>query len=242
MVQINLIPDVKREFLKAKSLRNFVITTSILVTAGVAGLAIVLGVFLGGILVGEAVVSSSIKEAGQKLTSIEDLDKTVTIQQQLSRIDEQHANKSINSRLFDVMVAINPPAPNDVRISTLRMDPESGIITVEGSAVNGYAALEVFKKTIKNTKVQYAVDGESDELPLSEEITTGETSFGENSEGQRVLRFSINLSYLDELFKYSEDPVSIITPSGRIDVTDSKLGVPDSLFGRQADDIKEGEE
>ena len=243
MIEINLIPDVKREFLRTKSMRNFIITVSVFVSAGVVGLALVLGLILSGQLVAEAVQSNSIKNEGKTLTSIEDLNKTVTIQQQLTKIEQQQTSKAVNSRLFDVMTAINPPAPNDIRIALLKMDPNEKTITVEGSAANGYIALEIFKKTITSTKIQSSVGGESSEVLLASnsDITTGDTSFGENAEGNRVLRFSITFKYSDELFAVSEDPVSIITPTGRTDVTDSKLGVPDSLFGQRAEDIEEKE-
>lgn len=253
MIEINLIPDVKREYLKARSLRNMVITMSILVSAGVVALAIVLGLILSGQLVAEAVQSNKIKEDGAKLVAIEDIDKTVTIQQQLSKIDEQQKNKVYNSRLFDMVAAINPLAPNDIKIALLKLNPETQTITVEGSAGNGYLALEVFKKTIMNTSIQIGKsektgDSESESfdiknIALASNIVTGDTSFGENTEGQRVLRFSFTFTYADELFAVSKTPVSIITPAGKTDVTDSKLGIPESLFSPRASDTskKEGD-
>lgn len=239
MIEINLIPDVKREYLKTKSLRNLVITTSVIVGAGTIALAVALGIIFSGQLVLEMVRSNNIKSEGAKLVAIEDLNKTVTIQQQLSKIDSQQASKSMNSRLFDVMAAINPPAPNDIKISLLKMDPEAETVTIEGSAANGYMALEVFKKTISNTKVQFTVDGVTEDYPLATDITTGDTSFGEDASGSRVLRFAFTFTYPSELFMISDNPVPLITPSGRVNVTDSKLGVPESLFGKKADDLEE---
>lgn len=241
MIEINLIPDVKREYLKTRALRNAVIGMSIFVSVVVVGLAVVLGLVFGGQLVTEALQDNSIKEDGNKLVAIEDLDKTVTIQHQLNIIDDQHADKAVNSRLFDVMSAINPPRPNDVTISTLKIDPDKQTIHIEGSAANGYIALEVFKKTITNTDVEirYENDEEVELIPLAQDIEAGDTSFGLNSDGKRVLRFSFSFTYPDELFAVSEGRVSIVTPEGKIDVTDSKLGVPESLFREKAGDIEE---
>lgn len=239
MIEINLIPDVKREYLKTRALRNAVISTSILIGVVIVGLAVVLGLIFGGQLVTESVQNGTIKSDGEKLMAIEDIDKVVTIQNQLGSIDGQHSSKAIDSRLFDVIAAINPPAPNNAVISTIRLNPGDKSVTIEGSAANGYIALEVFKKTITNTFVQVR-DGEEDvKIPLASDIVPGEASFGENAEGQRVLRFSFTFTYPDELFMYSENPVSIVTPEGRIDVTDSKLGIPESLFGAKATDIDE---
>lgn len=237
MIEVNLIPDVKREYLKTRSIRNLVISMSVMVGIGVVGLVAVLGLVFGGQLVAESIQDNSIKEEGQKLTAIPDLNKTVTIQQQLNVIDSLHSKKSINSRLFDVMTAINPPAPNNIRFSVVKLNPEDKSIRIEGSAENSYAALAVFKKTITNTIVQSGDSSDEVKSPLAENIISGDTSFGENSEGRRVLRFELTFNYPSELFEPSKGRVSVIAPTGRIDVTDSKLGVPGSLFGARAKDL-----
>ncbi len=236
MIEINLVPDVKQEYIRSKMLRNFVISISIVVGIGVVGLAVVLGLILGGQLVAESIQDNGIKSESAKLMEVPDLDKTVTIQQQLEKIDQQQNSKLITSRLFDAVLAINPAAPNQIRISALKLDPIEKKITIEGSAANGYQALETFKKTLTNTYVQVGSDG--DKTPLAQDITTGETGFGENSDGERVLRFSFSFSYPEDLFKVSESPINVITPAGKIDVTDSKLGVPESLFSKTTEEKK----
>ena len=241
MIEINLIPDVKREYLKTRAMRNAVVSMSILIGVVVVAVAIVLGLVVAGQLVTQSIQDNTIKAEGAKLTAVEDIDKMVSIQQQLAAINGQHESKSINSRLFDVLAAINPPAPNNVTISNLRLNPEDKTISIEGSAANGYVALEVFKKTIINTKVQSKSDGEDAKMPLASGIVAGDTSFGENSDGQKGLRFSFKFTYPDELFMVSDSAVSVITPQGEIDVTDSKLGVPGSLFEAKASDIDDQE-
>lgn len=244
MIQINLIPDVKREFLKTRALRNFVVTISIIVGGASIGLAVVLGLAFGGQIAFEFMRDENIKTEYAKMRAVEDLDKTVTIQQQLSKIDAQHDSKTINSRIFDVMRAINPPAPNDVKISSIKVDPENKTITISGSAANGYPALQVFKMTIQNSSImpedpeKPASDNEKG-IPLASEITPGEDSFGENSESQRVLRFEFTFTYPEELFAPSDVPISIKTPAGKMDVTDSKTGIPDSIFGKRAEDLSD---
>ena len=41
MIEINLIPDVKREYLKTRAMRNAVVSMSILIGVGVVAVAIV---------------------------------------------------------------------------------------------------------------------------------------------------------------------------------------------------------
>ena len=231
MIEINLLPNVKRELLKTRAMRNRVISISFLVGGASIAAVVVLAVILGSQIAAEAVQNGVIKDRNDKLMAVEDLNKVVTIQHQLTKINEQHSGKKINSRIFDVVTAVNPVAPNNVSFSDIKVNPGSKTITLEGSAVNGYSALETLKKTILNTKVQTTDGDKSSEVSLTKEIKDGDTSFGENSEGKKVLQFSFSFEYAEELLAPANNgTVSILTPTGKVDVTDSRQGIPDSLF------------
>ena len=231
MIEINLLPNVKRELLKTRVMRNRVISISFLVGGASIAAVVVLALILGSQIAAEAVQNGVIKDRNDKLMAVEDLNKVVTIQHQLTKINEQHSRKKLNSRIFDVVTAVNPVAPNNVSFSDIKVNPESKTITLEGSAVNGYSALETLKKTILNTKVQTTDGDKSSEVSLTKEIKDGDTSFGENSEGKKVLQFSFSFEYAEELLAPANNgTVSVLTPTGKVDVTDSRQGIPDSLF------------
>ena len=231
MIEINLLPNVKRELLKTRAMRNRVISISFLVGGASIATVVVLALILGSQFAAEAVQGGVIKDRNDKLMAVEDLNKVITIQHQLTKINEQHSGKKINSRVFDVVTAVNPVAPNNVSFSDIKVNPESKTITLEGSAVNGYSALETLKKTILNTKVQTTDGDKSSEVSLTKEIKDGDTSFGENSEGKKVLQFSFSFEYAEELLAPANNgTVSVLTPTGKVDVTDSRQGIPDSLF------------
>lgn len=231
MIEINLLPNVKRELLKTRVMRNRVISISFLVGGASIAAVVVLALILGSQIAAEAVQSGVIKDRNDKLMAVEDLNKIVTIQHQLTKINEQHSGKKLNSRIFDVVTAVNPVAPNNVSFSDIKVNPGSKTITLEGSAINGYSALETLKKTILNTKVQTTDGDKSSEVSLTKEIKDGDTSFGENSEGKKVLQFSFSFEYAEELLAPANNgTVSVLTPTGKVDVTDSRQGIPDSLF------------
>ena len=231
MIEINLLPNVKRELLKTRAMRNRVISISFLVGGASIVAVVVLALILGSQIAAEAVQNGVIKDRNDKLMAVEDLNKVVTIQHQLTKINEQHSGKKLNSRIFDVVTAVNPVAPNNVSFSDIKVNPGSKTITLEGSAVNGYSALETLKKTILNTKVQTTDGDKSSEVSLTKEIKDGDTSFGENSEGKKVLQFSFSFEYAEELLAPANNgTVSVLTPTGKVDVTDSRQGIPDSLF------------
>ena len=231
MIEINLLPNVKRELLKTRVMRNRVISISFLVGGASIAAVVVLALILGSQIAAEAVQNGVIKDRNDKLMAVEDLNKVVTIQHQLTKINEQHSGKKLNSRIFDVVTAVNPVAPNNVSFSDIKVNPGSKTITLEGSAVNGYSALETLKKTILNTKVQTTDGDKSSEVSLTKEIKDGDTSFGENSEGKKVLQFSFSFEYAEELLAPANNgTVSVLTPTVKVDVTDSRQGIPDSLF------------
>jgi len=238
MIEINLIPAVKQELIKVQRARATVISFSILI--GLAALAAVtlLAIYVFAVQTVRSVVADdAIKKGSQQLAGVEDLSKTLTIQNQLTKISGQHDQKKIDSRIFDVLRAIVPPAPNNVQISDLSIDSSTSTITVQGQAANSYAAVEVFRKTIEGAKVNYTnVDG-SQSVILASNVSTGDTSYGEDATGAKVLRFTLSFTYAPELFASSSNNASVvITTQGN--VTDSYLGVPKSIFVDRAADLK----
>ena len=130
MIEINLVPDVKLEYIRTRVMRNFVVSASIIAGIAFVGVALILGVVYAGQLVLGANKNDTIKEESAKLLAIADIDKTVTVQRQLSKIEQQHDEKLITSRLFDSIMAINPPAPNQIAVSTLKLNPSEKMVTI----------------------------------------------------------------------------------------------------------------
>lgn len=242
MIEINLVPDVKQELLKAQRVRSTVITFAIMVGLIAVGIVIALAFYVFAVQnVRGALLDSSIKDKSQKLSDVSDLSKSLTIQNQLTKISSLNDAKKVDSRIFDVLNAIIPPAPNDVQLSDVTIDSENKVITMNGQAQNSYAAVEVFKKTIGGTKIKYKdVDGKTQEKDLASNISTSDTSYGEDSSGRKVLRFTLTFNYDEELFSpLSKNLSVVVTTNGN--VTDSYLGVPRSIFTDRAKDIKGGQ-
>jgi Tfp pilus assembly protein PilN len=237
MIEINLVPDVKQELIKAQRVRSAVISSAIVV--GIVALAVVtlLVIYVFGI---QAVRSNfddgAITDGSKQLAKVEDLSKTLTIQNQLTKITTLHNSIKLDSRLFDVLNAVIPPVPNDVHISNLYIDSSIHQIKIEGQAANSYAAVEVFKKTIEGAQVNYSDGTAQKSVPLASNVSTGDTSYGEDASGAKVLRFTLTFDYASELFPPSSKNVTIkISTQGN--ATDSYLGVPKSIFVDRAADI-----
>lgn len=239
MIEINLVPDVKQELIKAQRVRASVISVAILSGLIAGGVVVLLAIWVFGVQTARGVIlDNTIQSESETLASVEDVNETLTIQNQLSKISEMHNNKTITSRVFDILTTINPPEPNNVAITNLTLDLDASTITIEAQAANGYPALETFKKTIAATTFRYSQDGEQFSVPLASDMSDSERSYGEDASGARVLRFTLSFVYPEELFSRAAESATIVAPE-RTNATDSFQGVPRSLFTQRANDVEE---
>jgi Tfp pilus assembly protein PilN len=235
MIEINLIPDVKQELLKAEHSRSMVISGAIITCIVAGSVVALLAVYVYGVQFGRNIfVDNAIKSGSEKLAKVEDLSKMLTIQNQIGKINELNDTKTVDSRLFDVLSAVIPPAPNAVTISLLTLNTEDSKIRLEGQT-NAYDSMEVFKKTIDSSIIVYNEDGTEKQVKLASDISTTDISYGEDSEGKKVLNFSLSFKYPPELFS-ADIPVVTIKLSINGNVTDSYIGIPKSIFQERAEE------
>ena len=235
MIEINLIPDVKVEYLKARSQRRMVISASIVLAIASAVIVALLASYAFGVqTIAKGIIGGTIDSESKKLLEIQDLSKTLTIQSQLEQLDSQHNNKSVSSRLFDIISTTVPTGKNAVVISRLSLDTNEKKIEIEGQAENGYEALEVFKKTIAQTKFEYSTEGEAQPaVNIASSLSDGERRLGEDSDGKQTLRFNMSFTYPEQLFSPESRDGRVVAPN-RQNATDSAKGVPNSLFSGNA--------
>lgn len=240
MIEINLLPDVKRELIKAQRTRSKVVTFAIIVSVVSIAIVVILAIYVFAVQsVRSNMATTAIDEGSAKLSGVQDLPKTLTIQNQLTKLAALNANKKIDSRIFDILVAIIPPVPNNVQISNLTVDSQSGTITIEGQAQNSYAAVEVFKKTIGDTMLKYTdVSNQQQSINLASNISTNNTSYGEDASGNKVLRFTLSFNYALEAFSPDSKSLTLSVANGG-NATDSYLGIP-NIFVDKATDIPAG--
>lgn len=240
MIEINLVPDVKQELINAQRVRTNVVSLSIIVGIAAIGIVVMLAIWVFVVQSARGYVSDqAITSESAKLSKVPDISNTLTIQNQLMQLSAMHNAKSVDSRIFDVLTTINPPAPNAVTISTISLDSATKTIKIEAQMESGYSGLEVFKKTINATRFEFSENGEKQSVPLASQMSHSDLSYGEDAAGVRVLRFTITFVYPDQLFSHSVDNTVIVAPT-RTNVTDSFVGVPNSLFSPKASDTKEG--
>jgi hypothetical protein len=240
MIEINLIPDVKQELLRAQRSRTAVISIAIVASIVAAGVVVLLAIWVFAVqTVRQSVADGQIKQGYAKLQSNEDLAKVLTIQNQLTKISDLNNSKHISSRVFDVLAAILPTAPNDITVSDLKIDSSTNTMTIQAQAKNTYQALDVFKKMVTGATYTYSNGSDKQTDTLASNMSTSDQSYGEDSTGAKVLRFTVSFVYPDSLFSPQSSNLKLI-PANQANATDSFLGLPQSVFSDRAADTTGG--
>ena len=176
MISINLLPDVKKDLLRVRRERNLVVTVSVIAVGVSVGILLVLGATLGGMTVAKMATESSIESNEKKIDDAiknDQLNRYLTIQNQLSQIDGLKGGQQIYSRLMDYLVALNPAAPNNATLRNVTLSSSGasssssssstdGItVTLEGSTAD-FASLNVYKNTLINAQISYEEESDDD--------------------------------------------------------------------------------
>lgn len=230
MVELNLLPDVKREFVRAQRTRRQVIALMVLVGIVAIGLVVAVAIYVYGIqLARNAILDGNIENNATELANVEDIDDYLTIQNQLSVLPDLHAEKHEFVRLFDFLPTLNPAAPNNIRISQLAVSAEMGTVTINAQA-RDYQAVTIFENTIENAELVYRLEDAEEQQRESfiEEIIMSEVGLSEDASGNRIVTFTATLIYNPMAFSRDARDVRLAVPTRN--TTQSAEGVP-QIFG-----------
>ena len=173
MIQFNLLPDVKLEFIKARRNKRLVMVSSVVVIGASLGVLILL--FMGVSVFQKKHMndlSKDIKTLSKKLQDTPDLNKALTVQNQITSLNELHSKKPITSRFFTY---INQITPSNVTISNVSVDLEKNTIAFSGNAPD-LTTINKLVDTLKFTKLSIQ-NGESGKSAFTK-VVLGSYSIG----------------------------------------------------------------
>ena len=171
--EINLVPAVKIQMIKAQKIRNLVLFICIVVSAVSAGAVLILFGIKSGQDIAMMGQDNKLATMSAKLLGYEELGDLITIQNQLDRLQDISENKTVLSRVFGALGVMLPSGNDVVQLSDLRVDLTTNSIRMEGQAdariepLIDYRVLESFKKGVALTKYDYGryVDVNGTEIP-----------------------------------------------------------------------------
>jgi Tfp pilus assembly protein PilN len=217
MIQFNLLPDIKIQYLKAKRQEHAVILASIVAVIAAATVLILLLAVVHGLQKKSlSDLNGDIKVASDELKRTPNLTKILTVQNQLNALPALHDQKAVSSRLFTYLSTLTPSAAS---ISDLTLDYELGTLTVSGSA----DSLTTVNKYVDNLKfTQYNTQADSTKKNAFSEVVL--TSFSRDAE-----QTSYTLIFkFDPLIFAGTEEVALTVP--KIISTRSEVDKPAALF------------
>ncbi|MES2971657.1 MAG: hypothetical protein V4702_05020 [Patescibacteria group bacterium] len=217
MIQFNLLPDVKREYVRAR--RNKRMTLLIASLAAGAAFAVLVILFVGVQIFQKkysADLSKDIKSESSKLKGIQDLEKILTIQNQLAILPELHNKKPVATRTLDYFKQVTPAKAS---IAKMNLDYDTQIMNITGAA-DAISTINKFVDTLKFTTYK-TEDGKEGNAFNSVVLST----FGRDDKGAS---YQITFKF-DPIIFSNDSPVALTVPAGKI-TTRSETEKPDSLF------------
>jgi Tfp pilus assembly protein PilN len=217
MIQFNLLPAVKMEYVKARQTKRMTVLIATLVAS--ASLVILVLLFVGVQIAQKKHsrdLSKDIKTESSKLEDTTDLNKILTIQNQLNSLTGLHDKKPVATRLFNYVKQVTPAS---VSIATLNVDFDAQTISVTGSA-DAISSVNKFVDTLKFTTYKMADNTEGS--AFSSVVLAG---FGKDDKGAS---YQLTLKYDPKIFDSAGD-VTLNVPSSKI-TTRSQTEKPESLF------------
>ena len=180
--EINLVPAVKAEALRATRLRNFILFICLVIVGVVGGGVAILGTTYGAQSLTIAGHDKQINDMSAKINSFEGLEGFLAIQDQLDGVGEINEKKQVLSRVFTIVGAMQPSAPDKITLSEMVVDLEEDTISLKGYADAGaspwidYNVLQAYKKTIEEMKYDYGsyVDKNGEEIPMRCMVENGQ--------------------------------------------------------------------
>lgn len=171
--EVNLVPDVKIQMIKALKMRNLVLFICIVVAAASIGVVLILFSIKSGQDIMMASQDKRLDAMSIKLNDYEELDDLVTIQRQLDMISQLSGDKPVLSRVFGALDVVLPQGNDVVQLSELRVNLEDNTLRFEGQAdartapLIDYRVLEALKKGMALSKYDYGrfVDAMGNEIP-----------------------------------------------------------------------------
>lgn len=175
--EINLVPDIKDDFIKALRFRNFVFFLCIVVAISSTVVILIFLSITGG---QQGIISAkqaTIDTLQKKIEDYSDLSEFLTIRDQLSNIATITENKVMLSRTFNILSAMIPTGDDYIGISELSVSLENEeadpTFTIDAQANAGtepkidYKVLDAFKKSMQYLRFDYGkyVDKNDQEIP-----------------------------------------------------------------------------
>jgi Tfp pilus assembly protein PilN len=226
MIQFNLLPDIKLEYIKARRLKRTVSVISGLVSAVSLAVFILLFIIVSVVQKNHLNnLNDDIAANKKELQEKPQLGKIITVQNQLNSLPALHNQKPVASRIFTFVQQLTPP---NVSISNLLINFDEQSMEIQGTA-DSLGTVNTYVDTLKFTN--YSLDDQTSTQPqiAFNGVVLSEFDFStaDKSDKSKPASYKISFKYNPAIFS-SDGNVKLVVPSQV--TTRSETQKPSSVF------------
>jgi hypothetical protein len=215
MVQFNLLPDVKLQYIKARRLKRSINVVAFFTAAGSLAILVLLFSFVN---VEQKLhmrhLNSDIKKYTTQLKNTQNLNKILTIQNQLNTLPGLLSARPQSSRIFDYVEKVTP---DKASINKLHADFVENNLVISGSA----DTLETVNKYVDTLK--FTTYAEGDRVGIKTFPSVVLSNFGRDTKNAT---YEITAAFDPAIF--TDDGVTLVVP--KTITTRSEIEQPTQLF------------
>lgn len=200
MIQFNLLPDVKQEYIRAERMKRLMVSVSFVASA--AALVILIVAFSSVYIAQKKVISDlndSISTSSRKLKDEPNVSDILTVQSQLGSLDALNSQRPVASRMFGYLSQVTP---TQTTISDMHADFVQSTMTISGNSPS-LDAVNTFVDSLKFTN--YTVKGSSDAKPAFSSVVLANFSRSATS-----ATYSITFSFDPAIFSVADDVTLLV--------------------------------
>lgn len=220
MIELNLLPDVKLEYLRAQRTRRLAMAISFLVTSAAIAILVILLVVEGFQKHSLSNLNSDIASQTSTLQKEPDINSVLSVQSQLESLDTLHSGKPAATRLFDYLNELTPLSDT---IGNLTIDFNAHTLSITGSA-DTLSSVDQYVDTLKFTKYTTGNTNKGN-TPAFNDVAL--SSYSLDNTTTPPVTYTITTNFDPTIFNIS-DNVTLVIPSQI--TTRSDLEHPSPLF------------
>lgn len=223
MIELNLLPEVKQDYIKAERARRLVITISVIMTAASVGLLLLLLSVSGLQKKNINDLSDDISNATKTLKEKPQIAKILTVQNQLVKLSSLHDQKPV---VANFLTYLNQITPAGVDISELSLDLTTQTAKIVGSTDN-LSSVNKYVDTLKFTT--YTVDGDDTPQKAFSNVVLSSFSISPDNGNNKTKPASYTITFnYDPIILDNTQKTTLTVP--KLTTTRSSSGSPGELF------------